>query len=672
MKIVSDNIKNALKQPTTQRKGKILVDGNYYEVYNVEYYADCYEDGNVIGNAIASQLDFDLPYMNKFDTFKYFDGVWTGDEYEYVDMGTFAVFDEQDEDEFNKHITAFDNLIKFNKPFQEMGTYPKTLYEELQNICQQAGVELINNIIPNGNFEIENNQFVNGETLKTVLKAICQISGNYGIIKEDKLLLQLTNDTDEKIVKSQHEPVVWKRKTYGINQVILQLGDVEGEYVIRQDDEDIAINGVHKLVITNNPFAYTQDKRDALIDELFNQVRGFGYIPYEMNYEWLNYLEIGDKVTIDGTETLVLRIQSKSPKGLESFMSAPAIIDSAVEYSDNTNSIKNQISRAEIIVDKQNKMIQSIASKVEDISKTITGNGSITLENAYEGILHKLTIKGNISLIYPNNNLFPSSTLYPQSFKLKVDEKIYELDLDYLNYINSEICDEFIYENGKSYVIRRIGVDENGNLYQLENEVVETKNDLLINILENSTITLLTFDNAILSADYLLKNQYSNVFATEAYVNSEIRQTADEINIEVSKKINDDEVINTINVSTEQITLKGNRLIVEADNFKLDENGTMICSNAKVTGEINSTTGNIGGWTINNSGLTNGSVFINSDGSSTIYTVADLIVIRGYILKLEGFDLPAAMIRHYDINNDGVVNSQDYVMLQNLIGISMK
>ena len=49
MKTVSENIKNALKQPTTQRKGKILVSGNYYEVYNVEYYADAYNEGNVIG-----------------------------------------------------------------------------------------------------------------------------------------------------------------------------------------------------------------------------------------------------------------------------------------------------------------------------------------------------------------------------------------------------------------------------------------------------------------------------------------------------------------------------------------------------------------------------------------------------------------------------------------------
>lgn len=654
MKIVSDNIKNALKQPTTQRKGKILVDGNYYEVYNVEYYADSYEEGNVIGNAIASQLDFDLPYMEKFNTFKYFDGVWTGNEYEYVDMGTFTLFDEQDEDEFNKHITAFDNLIKFNAPFEEVGTYPKTLYEELQNICQQAGVELVNSSIPNGSFILENNQFVNGETLKTVLKAICQISGNYGIIKEDKLVLQLTNDGEETIIKKQHEPVIWKRKTYGINQVILQLGDVEGEYVIRQDEEDIAENGVHKLVITNNPFAYTQDKRDALIDELFNQVRGFGYIPYEMNYEWLNYLEIGDKITIDGIETIVLRIQGKSPKALESMMLAPAVIDSAVEYVDNTNSIKNQITRTEIIVDKQNNLIQSIASKVEEISKIITGNGTVTLENAYEGNLHKLTIKGNISLIYPSNDLYPSDNLYPKIFKLQVDEKIYELDLDYLNYINSNIYDEFVYENSKCYLIRRIGIDENGELYQLENEIIETKKDLIINVLENSKITLLGFENAILSVEYLLQNQYSNVFATEAYVNSEIKQTSDEINIEVSKKVNEDKVVSAINLSPEKITLDSNRLEINSTYFKLDEEG-----------RIESTSGKIGGYNLEADNFNTeiktelGFSLNTQEEFNTIGTKINNYISGSGTLTDEELEL-------YDINDDGMVDRNDLLRIQRI------
>ena len=405
MKIVNDSIKNALKQPTTQRKGRILVNDKYYEVYNVEYYADVYNEGNVVGNAIASQLDFDLPYMAKFDTFKYFDGVWNGTDYEYVDMGTFIVFDEKDQDQFNKHITAFDNLIKFNAPFIDNGNYPKTIFEELKNICNQAGVELVNTSITNGNFEIQDNQFVNNESLKSVLKAICQISGTYAIIKEDKLVLQLKNETSEILNKSQHAPVTWKRRTYGINQVILGLEDVIGEYVIRQDEEDIAINGVHKLVINDNPFAYTQEKRDLLIDDLFNQIKGFGYVPYELKGEWLNYMDIGDTINIDGIDTILLRVNGKSPKSLESEMSAPAIIDSAIQYVDNTASIKNLMKKTEISVDKQKSEIELVTREINSVKNDLSNNyynieqSNVLIQNATDGLMNTLSSIGGNNLL---------------------------------------------------------------------------------------------------------------------------------------------------------------------------------------------------------------------------------------------------------------------------------
>ena len=365
MRIVSNNLKNALKQPTVQRKGKILVNNNYYEVYNLEYFADCYNEGNVVGNAIASQLDFDLPTIGKFDTFKYFDGIWTGTDYEFVDMGTFNVFDENDEDEFNTHITAFDNLIKFNVPFIDKQDYPKSVFQELQNICEQAGVELENESIVNGNFIIESNPFIGGENLKSVLKAICQISGTFGIIKNDKLYLQLKNETTEVLNKSEHEPLVWKRRTYGINQLVLGMADVEGEYVLRQDDDDIAINGVHKLVINDNPFVFNEEKRNLAIDNLFEQVKGFGYVPFDLKGEWLNYIEIGDTITIDNIDTIVLRINGKSPESLDSIISAPAIIDSAIEYANNTNSLEKRVNRTEIVVDKANQQIQAVVQTVE-------------------------------------------------------------------------------------------------------------------------------------------------------------------------------------------------------------------------------------------------------------------------------------------------------------------
>lgn len=125
---------------------------------------------------------------------------------------------------------------------------------------------------------------------------------------------------------------------------------------------------------------------------------------------------------------------------------------------------------------------------------------------------------------------------------------------------------------------------------------------------------------------------------------------------------------------------------IDSKNFKVDAAGNVTCNNATVKGtailngdkfivdkegNVTATSGTLGGWTLNSSGLTNGTVFIKNDGASTIYTVADLIIIRNYIMGLEGFELSDAMIQHYDINGDGVVNAQDYVILQNLIGISM-
>ena len=616
MKIVNDTLKNALKRPTTQRKGRILVNGNYYDVYNVEYNADAYNDGNVIGNAIASQLDFELPYIEKFNTFKYFDGVWTGNEYEYIDMGTFTVFDEKDEDDFNKHITAFDNLIKFNAPFVDVGGYPKTLFQELQNVCEQAGVVLNNINIPNGSFRVANNQFVNEESLKTVLKAICQISGMYAIIKNDEIVLQLKNNTNEVLNKNQHEPVIWKRQTYGINQVVLGMKDVEGEYVLREDLQDIAENGVHKLVINDNPFAYTEDKRAELIDELFNQVKGFGYVPFEMNGEWLSYLDVGDTITIDGVETLLLRINGKSPKALESVISAPAVIDSSVDYIDNTNSIENQIKRTEIIVDKQNNKIELLNSQVVPVSNTIKGVRQIQLENAYEGRLHYLSIKGNISLLYPsskenqygyalapnetlmpsatltpstpvykdNKILYPSNDLFSKSSVLLIDDVEYKLDFNFLNYINDTDCDEFIYEDGKCKIIRRVGVDTDGNLYAIGKEVTETKKDIELNIKHNSTIKLKSFDEAILEATYLLQNEYTDNFVTSVDVVSRINLSPGTAQIEASKLATI--TADKIDLSGKTISLTSDDINITSTNFNLDKNGNLQCNNATMNNAI--------------------------------------------------------------------------------------
>ena len=684
MIVVSDTIKESYNKFTTQRKSYIQIGDNSFFIQNLDVQADAYNDGNVIGNAIAKIAKFDIETENVkgIEEFELFDGIWTGNQYEYISLGKFKLFDEEGTDDFFSSITAYDKLIDFNKQYiPNLISFPISLYDFLKAICQQAGIELENASIPNGDKVLTANLFVENETLKLILNSICQISGNYAIISNNKLKLLLKGE--EKIVLSKYQisSPEFKRTTWKINQVILGMSDIDGEYSIRQDKEDIEKNGIHKLVINDNPFVYSQSLREEYIDALFEQVKGFGYEAFKTNWEGISYVELGDLLEIDGHESIVLRYNIKSPKGLESTLEAPSIIDSVVTYVDNSNSISNRQKRTEIIVDKQNQQIKSITEKVVDVSNAIKGIGSLTLENAYEGVLHKLVITGNISLKYPSSGndlygyslfpsekltpkanltpsagipfnhdvLYPSDTLYPKSFKLQVDKYIYDLDINYLNYINENVCDEFIYEDGSCYIIRRVGINENGEMYQLPNEIYEEKNDLFINVLENSIITLLGFDNAILNAEYLLQNQYTNVFATEAYVNSEIKQTADEINIEVAKKVNEDEVVSKINLSPEQVLLKGNRVIIESDNFDLD-----------ASGKITATAGEIGGFDMNSQSL--------SKVLTGTYEYNQFDSILAGMSILNRISKDSNLTKVLDVNNDNNVNSADYVTIKNIIG----
>lgn len=595
MKAITEEVKNAFKQPTTKRKGVILVNGTYYDVYNVEYYADCYDEGKVIGNAIASQLDFDIPYMPKFDTFQYFDCIWDGNSYEHIDYGTFTVFDEKDQDEFNKHITAFDNLIKFNVPFENAGTYPKSLYNELLNVCSQAGVTLSNLSIPNGNFIVENNQFVNGESLKTVLKQICAISGNYAIVKNDILYLQLKNETSEKIDKSQHEPVDWKRRSYGINQVIIGDSQIEGEYVIREDAEDIALNGVHKLEILDNLFAYTQEKRNALIDNLFNQVRGFGYIPFETKGEWLSYLEIGDTINLDGTDTILLRINAKSPDALNTTMSAPAIIDSSIEYVDNTADVDNRLKRTEISVDKQNQKITSVVStvgeqnnKISQLTQTVDElsseiqnvagmvmtkeglNGKVTFTdttNASEVIAMEIYPNStNISYLYPRNDLYPSDTLYMTDRRIRfhnntTNENFYYTLPDDLLYYDSENYDTFRFDlNSETCeVLKKCKYNSDGTVGLLASEVTNSYAIETTALTEGVySVYINGYDSGYISVTLMAKNMYTDQFYTKVETNSLISQTASSIDLSVNQKLSNysttEQMNSAINIKANQIT----------------------------------------------------------------------------------------------------------------------
>ena len=279
------------------------------------------------------------------------------------------------------------------------------------------------------------------------------------------------------------------------------------------------------------------------------------------------------------------------------------------------------------------------------------------------------------------------------------DKEVYKLPFTYLNYLSQEVADEFILEDGKAKIIRRVGINSSMQKYELPNEVLEELGDFTIPLKEgNPKIYLQCFDSAIYNATYMIKNAYTEEFATKVELSSSITQTSEEINLSVDKKIQDldtqlssditqtsnsiiaevngkiselDEDINAklelkvdtenlvseLNASADVINLTSNRFSMISDNSSISQDGT-----------FNFKGGTIGGWTVNNEGFTNGDVFVKSNGYSSIYTYADMVIIRNYLLNKLSLD--DNDISHYDLNGDGVVDSTDLlIMRQKILGI---
>ena len=93
---------------------------------------------------------------------------------------------------------------------------------------------------------------------------------------------------------------------------------------------------------------------------------------------------------------------------------------------------------------------------------------------------------------------------------------------------------------------------------------------------------------------YNIQNAYTDAFATK----TELKLAEEEINMEVSKKTNSDEIISSINLSPEKAKIQSGKLDVDAiaefTNSKLKDKGSTIINGSNITtGDIDATKVNV-------------------------------------------------------------------------------
>lgn len=399
---VTDTIKQAYEKSTTQYD-KIVLDNNEYVISNVEPDDDCYKNGNIFGTAIAKALSFEID--NSVDLegkeFKYYTGIKTTTGIEWINLGTFITQDVEPNDTTNVNkVNAMDYMLKSNITYEsdldyESGTI--TMLQVLQEACQKAGLELATTDFANADFIVDSNQFEQGTLIRQVIQAVAQMSGTVAKIRSnDKLYLitPKTTGTVRKVFKlSDYSEAEIKRATHPINLVSLGMADVEGENVVMRDEASIEENGENSLIFNDNPFAYTEAKRQQLITAIFNAVKGFEYKAFTLKGQWLPYLETLDNIQVKDTEgntynSFLFRCYAKSPKGLETEMSAPSVTDATVKYQ-NVATALQIAKRTEFKVDKQEQTITGLVETTTEIEHQ-TEENSTNINNNYNEIIQKL------------------------------------------------------------------------------------------------------------------------------------------------------------------------------------------------------------------------------------------------------------------------------------------
>ena len=141
-----------------------------------------------------------------------------------------------------------------------------------------------------------------------------------------------------------------------------------------------------------------------------------------------------------------------------------------------------------------------------------------------------------------------------------------------------------------------------------------------------------------------------------------VKTEIDNVNAELTLKVEKDGVINAINLSTEGTTINGNKILLAGKTIGLTSDNITIASNnfsVDASGNISAKGGTIAGYIINDNEL------YAIARSPYNYNQSDLTKIQNYIMGT-GTLTPQEKTK-YDINGDGDVTPVDYIIIKNLI-----
>lgn len=284
----------------------------------------------MIGATTSQSLDLTL--LNKGDmvygtsTIKVEIGLKIGSTIEYFLMGIYNI-DDIEKTDCTIKITAFDNMMKFERNFTTTLGDTLTLQQVASELTRITGVQFT------GNLPAYTVKKLEGFSCREILGYVASLCGGNAIITRDgKFTIVTPKDNSYSIGTSNYFDYKREETKYKIGKISCQVGE---EVLIKG-----SLGADSMELQFENPWINT-----TILNDIYTKLNGFEYLGYSMKWQGDISLDVGDIVTITDKKGVVRKHPILSQKftytgGLTSEISAKGENKNKNEFSGSGPSAK--------------------------------------------------------------------------------------------------------------------------------------------------------------------------------------------------------------------------------------------------------------------------------------------------------------------------------------------
>lgn len=383
MYITSNEYKKANLQPYRQFESRITIGNRIItneEVVSVNLQQSIQQEATfTIGNTISSSLNLTFLH-NDIETsdreiINLEIGLLANSDYEYIPLGIYNI-DLCNSNDTTTNITAYDNMVKFDISYEENNSQP-TVHSVINRLVELTGIEFAGALSDCNNYNLVS---LSGYSCREVLGFVAGTLGcNATIDRQGKFkFINISKTSSLTITNENYLNYFRQSKLYKISKLVNTLDESTIE-IGSINDDTVCLNMA-------NPFV-----NEEILQDLYNKVNGFSFLPYELNWNGDLSLDLGDSIEIldkKGT-SLIQPILNQSfiyTGGLSSIVQAQGDTKLANTYTTKTKEeadldrVKDDINN---VVNKVDVMYYLSTSKTELKGGEWTTNSPTWIEGKY-------------------------------------------------------------------------------------------------------------------------------------------------------------------------------------------------------------------------------------------------------------------------------------------------